>query len=277
MQTLQPVHVFGDVFTAAAITGPYIISGTLHIPPGVLLGAEVLPTSTVREPVLVPPPCPCLGPPLLDVGAAVTERSARNANAELPFADAFQHPDRRQPELRLSVRRVLFLRHSNRRPGLAGVPHSRADRRSSSMATCTWATASASRWTRGRSWTWSSPDRWSATAACSVRRRRRRACGSGSDPTTVSLPDQVQLGAVVYAPLAVLSVGLGATISGSLFVGQLTVGINGDAPAVLRSGRGAGRPELRDPASAPGGVSARRGRRRRRALTARGAGGALVA
>ena len=41
--------------------------------------------------------------------------------------------------------------------------------------------------------------------------------------TTISLPDQVQFGAAVYAPDAVFSAGIGLTFSGTLFVDTLSV------------------------------------------------------
>jgi hypothetical protein len=43
---------------------------------------------------------------------------------------------------------------------------------------------------------------------------------------SVSLPDEIQFGAVVYAPYAAFTAGAGLVYSGSLFVS--TVAINGD-------------------------------------------------
>jgi hypothetical protein len=61
--------------------------------------------------------------------------------------------------------------------------------------------------------------------------------------TTVALPDQIQVGALIYAPSAVLTAGAGLQTTGVLFVGTLSV--DGDvrltAAPVFQPGDGAER------------------------------------
>src|SRR5581483_10129915 len=87
--TLANVRVQGDVFAVGDVAGPYIVNGALHVQPAAMVGPDVRASSTLREPVVVAPPCACDGPPLFDIGGAVADRKTRNANQSLSFGAAF--------------------------------------------------------------------------------------------------------------------------------------------------------------------------------------------
>jgi len=249
MATLAAAEVSGDAFVATSITGMYMIDGTLHLPQMALLGAEVQTlTPPVREPVSVPPlPCACPGPPLfaqplVDVGGAVAERGTRNNNDDLPFADAFRGEiDTSQsfdwpcgefylPGIRTGPQALLEFRiHGRTGIFVAGdVYLGNSLKVTLDPGAELDLVVAGSVISNGR-----------LLGAPSSPARMRLWIGS----TTVSLPDQVQLGAVVYAPGAVLSVGVDAILSGSLFVQDLTAPVNGNTRLVY------------DPAAATAGAS----------------------
>jgi hypothetical protein len=230
--------VAGDAFAVTGIAGPYVVSGTLHLPngPGVLLGAEVQASTVVREPVVVSPPCPCgpqppLGPPapvtpLFDIGAAVDERSARNANTTIPFADAFAGEiDEIQtfdwpcgefylPGIRTGAQAALEFRVHGRTGIFVD-----GDVYLGNSLTVTLdpgaeldLVVAGSLISNGR-----------LLGAPSSPARVRLWIGS----TTLSLSDQILVGAVVYAPLATLVIGFMASLNGSVLVSNVNDNGNG--------------------------------------------------
>ena len=241
--------ISGDAFVGGNVGGGLVVGGALHAPTSSTVASSVQAKATTREAVTVAPPCGCAAGPVVDVGAAVTARQTKNANAFLAFSDDVLD-DVETPQsldwpcgeyyldtIRSGASGALELRiHGHVGIFVAG------DVRLASTLTVTLDAGSTldlvvagSFYTTGR--VFGSP-----TSPASTR------LWVGS--TTVSLPDQIQFGAFVYAPDAVFSAGQGLTFSGSLFVGTLSV--DGDVhiaydPALMQAGAVCG-------AAAPGPV-----------------------
>ena len=220
--TLAPVWVSGDVFSNGNLNGPYGIMGALHLPASATVDPAVGVSTIAREPVTVASPCPCGGPPSFDIAAAVAARGAKNANASLAFSSAFlDEIDSTQTfnwpcgefyvaglrtgpqaalEFRIHGQVGIFVDGDVRLGNNLNVTF---DDDASSLDLV----VAGSFFTTGR--VFGSPMQPS---------RMRLWVGS----TTVSLPDQIQFGAVVNAPLAVFSAGVGVTINGSLFVQRIS-------------------------------------------------------
>jgi len=72
--------VGGDAFVAGALSGDVRISGTLHVPAGVVVGPQVQAASVAREAVVVAPPCDCSAG-FVDVAGAIALAAATNGDA----------------------------------------------------------------------------------------------------------------------------------------------------------------------------------------------------
>jgi hypothetical protein len=234
--------ISNDAYVGGDVAGHLVVGGALHAPVGATMTADAQAGSIVREPVKVAPPCNCGAGPGIDVAAAVEARRTRNANPALPFSEdvldevvSAQTLDLPCGEYYLETLRsgsggALELRiHGHVGIFVAG------DVRLGDNLTVTLdagatldLVVAGSFYTTGR--VFGSPASPAGT---------RLWVGS----TTVSLPDQVQFGAFVYAPAAVFSAGAGMTFSGSLFVGTLSVAGDvrlGFDPALLQQGAACG-------------------------------------
>jgi len=211
----------GEVFAAGDVLGPLTIDGRLHVPVGAIVSPGVNSGGVLREPVIVPPPCGCAAGPLFDIAAGVEERRTANHNLTLPFAiDELARIEVSQSvelpcgeyfvdeirstaadlELRVRGRAGIFVAGDVRLDGNLDVTLEPGGELDLVIAGSLFST--------GR-----------VVGAAAAADRVRLWVGS----TTVSLPDQIQLGALVYAPSAVLTAGAGLTTAGALFVGTLSV------------------------------------------------------
>jgi hypothetical protein len=234
--------ISNDAYVGGDVVGHLVVGGALHAPVGATMTADAQAGSMVREPVKVAAPCNCGAGPAIDVAATVEARRTRNANPALPFSEdildevvSAQTLDLPCGEYYLETLRsgsggALELRiHGHVGIFVAG------DVRLGDNLTVTLdagatldLVVAGSFYTTGR--VFGSPASPAGT---------RLWVGS----TTVSLPDQVQFGAFVYAPAAVFSAGAGMTFSGSLFVGTLSVAGDvrlGYDPALLQQGAACG-------------------------------------
>lgn len=245
LTTDAPLSVTGEVFAAGDVFGQLTMEGPLHVPVGAMVGAGVVSDGVLREPVSVPPPCDCESGPLFDIAAAVEARSAANNNQALPFAiDALEQIEESQTldlpcgeyyadeirstapdiELRVQGRVGIFVAGDVRLDGNLSVTVEPGGELDLVIAGSLFST--------GR-----------VVGGAVAADRVRLWVGS----TTVSLPDQIQLGALIYAPSAVLTAGAGLTTTGVLFVGTLSVDGDvrltavphphpGDGPRALHAG-----------------------------------------
>ena len=236
--------ISSDGYVAGDVSGALVVGGTLHAPPTSAVASTVQAKAVAREPVVIAPPCGCAAGPAFDIAAAVDERRANNANALLPFsADVLDDVETAQSldwpcgeyyfdTIRSGDAGALELRiHGHVGIFVAG------DVRLGDTLTVTLDAGSTldlvvggSLYTTGR--VFGSPTSPAGTRLWVA-------------STTVSLPDQIQFGAFVYAPAAVFSAGAGMTFSGSLFVGTLSV--VGDArigydPTLMQAGAECGLP-----------------------------------
>ena len=224
--TSSPVVIGEDLFAGGDVKGPYSVGGTLRLPSIATIGAEVYAPRVVRESVTVPDPCSCDVKPLFNIAAAVAARATQNANDLLTFAGAFANEittaqtfdwpcgEFHLSEIRTSPQAPLeFKIH-----GHVGI-FVDGDVRLGNKLEVNLLDPSASLdlvvggsfVTNGR--LFGSPK---------TPRRMRLWVGE----VTVSLPDEIQFGGIVYAPRAAFTAGVGLLFSGSLFVS--TLAINGD-------------------------------------------------
>jgi hypothetical protein len=74
-----------DAFVAGDLSGTVRIGGTLHVPAGAALGADVQAAAIAREPVAVPAPCDCSAG-FADIAGAISAAAARNDDAAAALA-----------------------------------------------------------------------------------------------------------------------------------------------------------------------------------------------
>jgi len=72
-------NVWADAYAGGDVFGALFVNGTLHQSPTAVLGPGTTAEATVREPVVVAPPCDC--GPTVDVSASVASAMATNDNA----------------------------------------------------------------------------------------------------------------------------------------------------------------------------------------------------
>jgi hypothetical protein len=87
--TSSPAFVAGDMFSGGNVSGPFMIGGGLHLPATATVGPYVLAPTVTREEVTVPSPCGCQDDPLFDMAGEVTAHAAHNANESVPFTAMF--------------------------------------------------------------------------------------------------------------------------------------------------------------------------------------------
>jgi hypothetical protein len=234
--------ISGDAYAAGDVSGRFVVNGPLHVPGVATVNADVQSGGVAREAVSVTSPCGCDATPAFDVAAAVAARAHANDNQTLSFtADVLAGATTTQtldwpcgeyylPELRSDKNGALEFRIHGR----VGLFVAGDVRLGDNLNITLDPGAELDLVVAGSFYTtgliFGSP----ATPA-----RTRLWVGS----TVVSLPDQIQLGAAVYAPGAVFTAGGGLAFSGSLFVGTLLV--DGDVritydPAVTLGGQACG-------------------------------------
>jgi hypothetical protein len=81
----QNVDVGTDAFVNGNVSGRLRVTGTLHVPPGAQLTADVEYAARVDEAVTVSPPCDC-GAGFVDVAGAIAAAAASNHNATIGLA-----------------------------------------------------------------------------------------------------------------------------------------------------------------------------------------------
>jgi hypothetical protein len=217
--TTMGVWVSGEMVAGGDVSGMFkVVGGPLHAPAGATIAPDVAPMmGVVRETVAVSPPCACGATSSLDLPAEV---AARKANAT-PFAAVLSEVDGPQtldlrcgefylPEIRTADGAPLeLLVHGHVGLFVGGDVHLGSNFTVTLDDGAELDLVVAGNFdTRGR--VFGSPTTPSRT---------RLWVGS----TIVSLPDEIQFGAAVYAPNAVFSAGSGLSFSGSLFVGTLHV------------------------------------------------------
>ena len=221
VSALTPAAVGRDFFSAGDVLGRIRVSGTLHLPDAATVGPDVMAPTVVREAVTVDLPCDCIGKQsLLDLGAEVTSRKAKNDNDTLLFATNLLDNVNDVETLDWSCGQYYLTKIETsalgaltlRIHGHVGIFVEGDVRLGGNLAVALDPgsdldlVVAGSFYTQGR--LFGSPD---APA------RTRLWVAS----TTVSLPDQIQFAALVYAPAAVLSAGAGVTLSGTMFVDTL--------------------------------------------------------
>jgi hypothetical protein len=88
---LANADIGADAFVAGDVSGSVRVSGALHVPAPATLGSDVQAASTLREAVVVTPPCDCSAG-FADAAAAITSAVAANGNAAIALPpDALAH------------------------------------------------------------------------------------------------------------------------------------------------------------------------------------------
>jgi len=223
--TSSPVALGEDLFAGGDVKGPYSVAGTLRLPSIATIAPEVYAPRVARESVTVPDPCSCDLKPLFNIAAAVAARATQNANELLTFAGAFANEittmqnfdwpcgEFHLAEIRTSRQAPLtFTIH-----GHVGIFVDGDVRLGSNLEVILDTDASLDLVVAGSFVT-------NGRLFGSPKRPRRMRLWVGE--VTVSLPDEIQFGGVIYAPRAALTAGVGLLFSGSLFVS--TLAINGD-------------------------------------------------
>ena len=234
--TLSTITVQGDVFSAApgtgpsmmgpyVVVGPYTIGGTLHVVQGAQVDPAVVYEKLVHETVTVAPPCGCGAGNLFDIARAVSNRRNNNDNDSLSIANDFSSEiassrsfdipcgqyyltgirtgQQASIEIRVHGHVGVFVDGDVVLGGnLVVTPDDDAE--------LDLVIAGALNIRGG-----------SKLGAPSAAARTR---GGTTASNTISLGDQYQLSALVYAPSAAVSAGVGLSINGSLFARTLSAG-----------------------------------------------------
>jgi len=235
-----PYWITGDGYVGGDVVGPITIGGTLHTPASSTISSTVQAATSVREDLApVAPPCNCEQGPAFDIHAAVEARRTKNDNALLAISPAtLDYVDAPLTVDFYCGEYYLDTLDSGSGGSLELIVHGHVgifvagEVRLGDTFTVNFADPGSTLdlvvadnfYTSGR--VFGSPDAPAAT---------RLWVGS----RTISLPNQVQFGAFVYAPDAVLSAGPGLVFSGSLFVRTLSVAQNmsiGFDPALRQAG-----------------------------------------
>jgi hypothetical protein len=218
----MPMLIAGDAFVNGDVSGAVSVEGAVHLPATSTIAPEVEAASVTQEAVSVAPPCDCGSGPAFDIGAAVASRKTMNANASLGFSDtqlaaasAAQTVDWPCGEYYLAeIRTAQSAALEFRIHGHVGIFVAGDVRLGDNLHVTLDPDAELDLVVAGSFYMTGRVFGAPATPALT-----RLWVGS----TTISLPDQVQFGAAVYAPDAVFSAGIGLTFSGTLFVDTLSV------------------------------------------------------
>jgi len=217
VSTNAPVFVGGELFSGASVSGPFSIGTGLHLPASGIVGPNVISPTVIREDVTVASPCPCEDGPLFDIAKEVTAHAADNSNQAVSFTGLFadEVPDGQTfdwpcgsyylPGIRSGEAAALEFRIH----GHVAIFVDGEVRLGNDLAVTFDPGAELDLVVAG-----------SLTAM-------GRVFGANTSPAnlrlwigsnTVRLGDQIQFGAVVYAPQAVFSAGISLQMNGSLFV-----------------------------------------------------------
>jgi hypothetical protein len=217
-----PVFIAGDAFVNGDVDGAFVVQGAVRLPASATIAPEVRAGAVSPETVPVAAPCGCGNGPAFDIVAAVASRKTKNANPSLGFSDTqlagvsatetvdWPCGEYYLNEIRTDQNAALEFRiHGHVGIFVAGDVQL-GDNLHVSL----------------------DPGAELDLVVAGSFYMTGRVFGSPATPaltrlwlssTTISLPDQVQFGAAVYAPNAVFSAGLGMTFSGTLFVDTLAV------------------------------------------------------
>lgn len=217
VSTDAPFSVGGDLFSGADVSGPFSIGTELHLPASGTVGPNVQSPGVIREEVTVDSPCRCEDGPLFDIAKEVTAHAADNANQTVSFTGLFadevhdsqtfdwpcgsyylpgiRSGEAASLEFRIHGHVAIFVDGDVRLGDDLVVTLDRGAELDLVVA--------GSFYMMGRIF-----------GATKSPASFRLWVGS----TTISLGDQIQFGAVVYAPQAVLSAGVSLTMNGSVFV-----------------------------------------------------------
>jgi hypothetical protein len=233
--------VLGGGYAAGDVSGLLSFGAPLHVPTQAAVAPTVMAPAVVREPVTIDPPCGC-ATPLFDIGGEVAARKAHNANAYLTFGGDLAGIDASQsldwpcgeyffPEIRTLLGAALEWRVH----GHVGV-FVEGDLHLTGSLTVTLdpdaeldLVVAGSLFTTGRL--------FGAPGAAA----RARLWLGGS---ALSLGDQTQFGATVYAPQAVFTAGPRLDYAGALFIDKILVDdvrVSYD-PSLVFLGQSCGRP-----------------------------------
>jgi hypothetical protein len=221
--SMMDLFIAGDAYANGDVSGRFLVNGALHVPDVAAIAPATRAREIVREQVAVDDPCPCSAGPAFDVGAAVAARKARNANDALAFpvsllagassnltlewgcgeyyVPEISSGDSAALTFRVHGHVAIFVEGdvqlgNNLLVDLdAGAELDLVVTKSFDMTGRVFGSPSSA--ARTRLWV---------------------------GGPTVSLPDQVQFGAAVYAPAAVVTAGAGLTFTGTLFAATLAVG-----------------------------------------------------
>jgi hypothetical protein len=213
--TTMGVWVSGDMVSGGDVSGMFkVVGGPLHVPAGAVVTPDVQSMGVVRETVSVPPPCGCGATQVLDLVAEVEARRLNNANRDLTEVLA----DVEEPQtLDLDCGEYyLPTIQSGPSASITLKVHGRAAlfvagdvRLGNNFAVVLDQNAELDLVVAGQ---FDTMGRLFGSPATPARTRLWVAS------KTVSLPDQIQFSAAVYAPDAVFSAGASLDFSGSLYV-----------------------------------------------------------
>jgi hypothetical protein len=238
--TTMGVWISGEMVSNGDVTGMFkVVGGPLHVPAGATVGPDVQSMGVARETVSVPPPCGCGAAQALDLAAEVEARRTRNANKDLTFSHELLADVQGPQTLDLNCGEY-YLPTIQSSPGapITLKVHGRAAlfvagdvRLGNNFAVVLDERAELDLVVAGQFDTMGRVFGSPMTPAST-----RLWVASG----TVSLPDQIQFSAAVYAPDAIFSAGANLNFSGSLYV--RTALVAGDVrlaydPAVMLAGQ----------------------------------------
>jgi hypothetical protein len=89
VSTTSPTFVGGRLFSGGNVSGPVSIGTELHLPSSATVGTNVQSPSVIREDVTVAPPCRCKDGPLFAIAKEVKAHAADNANRAVSFTGLF--------------------------------------------------------------------------------------------------------------------------------------------------------------------------------------------
>jgi hypothetical protein len=241
--SMADLLVAGDAYVGGAVGGRVDVQGSLQVPATATISPGTRTHGIVRQDVAVDSPCQCSAGPLFDVAAAITARKDKNANDTLSFPVSFLSNLGSHQVLELACGEYYLPQQLQTADGvsLELIVHGRVGifvdggvRFGGDFIVKPDEGAELDLVVRDDVFTTGQFFGSPATPS------RTRLWTGGA---TVSLQNQIQFGATVYAPSAVFLAGVGVTFTGSLFAETLSV--TGDVrlgydPTVTAAGQSCG-------------------------------------